>query len=82
MSRPTHAGSIISTHAWSDIDKLNKAYDSEDSQQELPIKELENKEEKDKKLKEYLQAKEAELQTKKNIQQIKKLNNQVRFIRL
>ncbi|XP_073954966.1 uncharacterized protein [Choristoneura fumiferana] len=77
MSRPTQAGSIISTHAWSDIDKLNKAYDSEDSQQELPIKELESKEEKELKLQEYLRAKEAELQTKRNIQQIKKLNNQL-----
>ncbi|XP_063534601.1 uncharacterized protein LOC134744641 [Cydia strobilella] len=68
------SGSIISTMAWSEIDRSNKGLDSEEPGS-TPIHQSDAA--RDAKLQEVLKQKEADLQTKKNLQDIKKLNVQL-----
>ncbi|XP_061714568.1 uncharacterized protein LOC133523079 [Cydia pomonella] len=67
-------GSIISTTAWSEMDKSNKGLDSEEPGSTLMHQ---SDAARHAKLQEVLKQKEAELQTKKNLQDIKKLNVQL-----
>ncbi|XP_063622416.1 uncharacterized protein LOC134794534 [Cydia splendana] len=66
--------SIISTMAWSEMDRSNKGLDSEEPGS-TPTHQIDAA--RDDKLQEVLKQKEADLQTKKNLQDIKKLNVQL-----
>ncbi|XP_047990182.1 uncharacterized protein LOC125229398 isoform X2 [Leguminivora glycinivorella] len=68
------SGSIISTMAWSEMDRSNKGLDTDDpGSTPSHLSDAER----DAKLQEVLKQKEADLQTKKNLQDIKKLNVQL-----
>ncbi|XP_063362900.1 uncharacterized protein LOC134651728 [Cydia amplana] len=68
------SGSIISTMAWSEMDRSNKGLDSEEPGS-TPTHQSDAA--RDARLQEVLKQKEADLQTKKNLQDIKKLNVQL-----
>ncbi|XP_046978111.1 uncharacterized protein LOC124543833 [Vanessa cardui] len=68
---PVATGSVISTASWSEIDKINRVYDSEDSQLEQRSYDIPSQTDKRKNKK---KTKESEILIQKHVEDIKGLN--------
>ncbi|XP_026488528.1 uncharacterized protein LOC113395174 [Vanessa tameamea] len=68
---PVATGSVISTASWSEIDKINRVYDSEDSQLEQRSYDIQSQKEKRKNKK---NTKDSEFLIQKHVEDIKGLN--------